>query len=448
MLVALAAVLIAFVVLATACGTPDKRLRRYAGVSLALHLLFAFAQYWVMTRYYGIADVFFVAEQARGLTAALDADFFRFAPEVLKLGLHLDAHLATFDVGTNDTMVAITAVLIYACGTLLSSFIVMTVLAWLGQLLMAKTLGVWVAEDDRPIAYASMLLVPSVIFWSAAIIKEGVVVVGLGLLCFAADKALRERKMWYAAGIALGAVPIALVKPYVLFPLVIAVGVWVWTASRAARAGVAETSRTVRFVAFIGGVGVAIGGVVLMGSLFPEFSIEHVLERTAEQQERWNEYRGLGSDVDIGSDASATVGGQLKYVPMALINSLFRPVLFEARNLTMFGAALESTAFLIIALLIARRWRWSAMKTMLRDSPALLASFVFVGLFAVAVGISTSNLGSLSRYRVPMMPFYAFAMAMTLKRTRELAQSPERDRKRSPAPAALRLTSRSRARTE
>ncbi len=54
----------------------------------------------------------------------------------------------------------------------------------------------------------------------------------------------------------------------------------------------------------------------------------------------------------------------------------------------------------------------------IKKSPLLLFCIAFVGSFAVCVGLATSNLGSLSRYRVPMMPFYATLLLVLLQKAR------------------------------
>src|SRR5208283_5267449 len=97
---------------------------------------------------------------------------------------------------------------------------------------------------------------------------------------------------------------------------------------------------------------------------------------------------------------------QMKFAPLAVVNAFFRPVVFEARNGPMLGAALENT-ILTIALLqiLFGRTRAVVLKTIGR-SPLLFAAIVFCGAFGLGVGLATANLGTLSRYRMPMMPFY------------------------------------------
>ena len=64
------------------------------------------------------------------------------------------------------------------------------------------------------------------------------------------------------------------------------------------------------------------------------------------------------------------------------------------------------------------RWAWR--------SPDIMASLAFVLLFSFAVGLATTNLGTLSRYRLPLMPFYIYvvASAQALPATRRDARQP------------------------
>ena len=52
------------------------------------------------------------------------------------------------------------------------------------------------------------------------------------------------------------------------------------------------------------------------------------------------------------------------------------------------------------------------------SSPLAMFCLTFTLLFSVIVGLSTPNLGSLSRYRAPMMPFYISLILMLLPRRR------------------------------
>jgi hypothetical protein len=77
-----------------------------------------------------------------------------------------------------------------------------------------------------------------------------------------------------------------------------------------------------------------------------------------------------------------------------------------------FLSAIEASMFLLITLKLllligpARVWR------AISSDPNIQFCLTFTMIFAFAVGISTYNFGSLSRYRIPCLPLYAIALVL------------------------------------
>lgn len=112
-----------------------------------------------------------------------------------------------------------------------------------------------------------------------------------------------------------------------------------------------------------------------------------------------------GSGYNIGAQ-DGTLSGMAKLAPQAIVVALFRPFLWEARNPTMLLSALEATYFLLLTVRIF--WRVGFFKTLsaISSVPVLTMCFVFSLIFAISVGISSGNFGTLVRYKIPLMPFY------------------------------------------
>jgi hypothetical protein len=112
-----------------------------------------------------------------------------------------------------------------------------------------------------------------------------------------------------------------------------------------------------------------------------------------------------GSGYYLGKQ-DGTLGGMAKLAPQAIIVSLFRPFLWEAHNPVMLLSALEAVFFLFFTLRIFWRTGFSATLALIGSTPVLLMSFVFSLIFAASVGITSSNFGTLVRYKIPLIPFY------------------------------------------
>jgi hypothetical protein len=97
----------------------------------------------------------------------------------------------------------------------------------------------------------------------------------------------------------------------------------------------------------------------------------------------------------------------MAFAPLALGTALFRPFIFEVRNVQTALAAVETTALLLLLFSSASRRSWRGIWRDCASSPELMFCLVFTLMMATAVGLTTTNLGTLSRYRMPMEPFLA-----------------------------------------
>lgn len=408
--------LAALAALMTSVRRHDPRLVPYAAAGLAMHLLGAGAQLWVHQSFYDhIGDAYTYAEYGKVISRALDLDFFRVAPQVLRMVLHMEANLPFIRLegggSGSSSMMALTGALFFLIGSdQLMSFLMVSMIAWGGQLLLAMVTSDLVEDDERPLAYGAALLVPSVVFWSSALVKEGVVLAGLGLLCFSAHRVLALRKFQHVPGAMVGAVLVAMLKPYVLFPFVVGIAGWMLVNRLPKGARVTLRPGPVVLAALL-----TVGGLLIMSALFPEYGINKLGEHTATQQHAWADADN-SSNVDIAAGANTSLASQIPYVPLALVNSLFRPFIFEARNVTSLAAGIETSVLIVLVAQIFSRSRGRKLKDVFLSSAVLSGSTIFVVLFAVAVGLATKNLGSLSRYRMPMIPFYVLAVLLLRRR--------------------------------
>jgi len=144
--------------------------------------------------------------------------------------------------------------------------------------------------------------------------------------------------------------------------------------------------------------------IVMLGEIFPRFAYDQVATGFAGLQ--LSAGRG-GSGYSVGDPSARTMVQQLVFAPIGLVFVFLRPTLFEIRNAAMALSAIETSICVLAVLRLVVRAGFSRpLRWVLRD-PNLAAACVFVLIFAVSIGLSTTNFGMLSRYRAPMMPFYA-----------------------------------------
>ena len=102
----------------------------------------------------------------------------------------------------------------------------------------------------------------------------------------------------------------------------------------------------------------------------------------------------------------------LRLAPQAINVSLFRPYLWEVRNPLMLLSAMESLALLFFTLFALYKCRFNLFRTI--SEPTILFCVLFSVSFAFAVGVSTFNFGTLTRYKIPLLPFYFFAVILMI----------------------------------
>ncbi len=356
-------------------------------------------------------DMLGYAFYGRQLARLIELDVSYYLPEVVKLALHFDTNLpplGSYDspgateyltgMAPTKTMFALSGLVMMIVGTtLFAASLIFSLYAYLGSAFFYTRIKPALLEHERIPVLKAMMFVPSVVFWSSGIVKEAVLLGSLGFLCGGLYRVLSERRVSSLVFVAIGATGIGIVKPYAIFPLALAVAAW-FDASRRHSYGWATR---------IGAVLLAFLGLVALSQIFPQYAMDRLGEEVARQQSAGQATNYAGSYIDFGAPEERSMAGQLRFLPLALINSLARPFLVEARNPSQIMAAIETTIAVIIVISLIRRHGVRELYRRVASRPPMVAALAFILAFGAAVGLATTNLGTLSRYRLPMVPLYA-----------------------------------------
>lgn len=404
-------------VLVALCSSGFSRQeRKWVTATFFMHVGFACAQVPITLSFYGSSDMFLYFSYGEILAQMMEHDPHHVIPEVTALLLHEPHQLPITIIGAGTAtgaMSALAAWSFYLLGpSKYATCIAFAMLSLCGKLGMYRVFRANVDTELRwPVAIAT-LFVPSFVFWSSGLIKEAVAMAGFGWALYGVHIWINEGRATRGGVLVVaGAVPIVLMKPYILFPLLLAAGSWYYWARSLKRGRVRV--RPARLV-IAGALGV--GGIVLLGHYFPEYAPDTLGTRTYELQQIGRGMRG-GSSYTLGGEMPATLAGQLAYAPVALLTALFRPVIFEARNSLMLANAVETTVLTLLLVRVLFTRKLGKVRRQIMDDPFLVFCAVFVVAFGIAVGLASTNLGTLSRYRSPILPFFAL-MLFALQRPR------------------------------
>lgn len=264
----------------------------------------------------------------------------------------------------------------------------------------------------RPQVYKELAIavffLPSVFFWGSGLLKDSLCIGALGWLFYAFYRGAIEKKNVVRC-LLIGAAAvkvIASMKVYILLAFVPPAGLWLLN-ENAARIKSAGLRLIIKPLFLIVGMGVAVYAMSVVAATDARFN----LDKIGAQSKLTAEYlQGVskteqGSGYNLGAQ-DGSLGGMAKLAPQAVIVALFRPFLWESRNPTMLLSALEATYFLVLTLRILYRVGVGKTFRAIAGSPILTLCFVFSLIFAISVGISSGNFGTLVRYKIPLMPFY------------------------------------------
>ncbi|MFP4598963.1 MAG: hypothetical protein ACLFVJ_11970 [Persicimonas sp.] len=385
----------------------DSTERKFIWAAFFAHAFAAMAQVWITKYFYGGGDLLNYYHSGVRL-----ADWVAMEPaphlvELLKLILQREPYIPfrlPIGQGATGTMFGLAGLLAMLLGkSLYGICLLLSTAAFFGQLAIYVAFRRIFAPRFKKRLLVGALLVPSVVYWSSGLLKETVAMAGLGFLFLGIQGLVSGR--YHTRHIliaAVGFVPLSLTKPYILFPFFIAAGAWYyWQRSLKTKGSVSVISKPLYLIL---GLSVAIGAVLLFGELFPRYSIQEISNELAATQMHQQRVTG-GSSYELGAPAAGPLG-QLALLPLALVSVLLRPFIFEVHNAMALINSAETTVVLISLVWIISKRGIKETYRMITSSPAAIFCLVFVLIFGSIVGLAAPNLGTLSRYRVPMMPFY------------------------------------------
>ncbi len=138
----------------------------------------------------------------------------------------------------------------------------------------------------------------------------------------------------------------------------------------------------------------------------------------------WGARSGDGSGYTLGK-LDGTWQNMLAPAPAALHVSLFRPYVWEVKSPLMVLSAFEAMLNLFFTAFVLMKIRGKIIGYVKAE---VIFCLVFALIFAFGVGISSYNFGTLSRYKIPLLPFYWSALAIiysSWRQRKEIIQEQE-----------------------
>lgn len=409
-------------------------IKKYFLPALFLRFLGAFLTACMYQYYYGYGDTYFYFFGARDIYNALLSNP-KIAYQILFTD-YADWDISTFNAVTlrgfftheKEAMVIRLAGFVspLGLGTYLGTSLVITIFSFLGCWALYR-----VFYDMYPHLHFSLalaiLFLPSMWFWGTGIMKDSLVIAGLGFYVNGIYNGIIRSKKKILRSIILvllGAFLMKNIKLYVLLAIFPATVVWVFFMFKEKIPN--ETIRKIATPLFFGGG--ALGGILViqqLGNVYAEYTLEGFLHE-AKKVQWWlklSTERDNGTGYDLG-EFDPTLFGLIKTFPRAVNVALFRPYFWEARKIIVLPSALEALFTLGFTLYVSYKVGIFRFISAILNDPVVLFCLIFSIIFAFAVGFTSFNFGALARYKIPCLPFYYTAMILLLDKTRKKKAMP------------------------
>ncbi len=256
----------------------------------------------------------------------------------------------------------------------------------------------------------SVFFIPSVFFWGSGLLKDTITFSAIGFLLYSFYMSFIRKEKIIVNGLicALALYIIISIKPYIFVGLM--PGLIIWMVHKLLSQIKGEIARIAAIPILII-VGVVFGYILLnmLGNSLAEYSLDQVMEKAVITQRDLKSDYYRGNSFDIG-EFDANFSSMLSKAPIAIAATLFGPFILQANNIVMFVSAIENLIILIFTIRVLVMTRFFGMFRIIASHHMLTFNMIFALFFAFSVGISTSNFGSLVRYKIPCIPFYVCSL--------------------------------------
>ena len=271
----------------------------------------------------------------------------------------------------------------------------------------------------------AILYLPTFVFWSSGILKDPLCTAAIGWITYSLYEIFYKKKnlLTNLVILVLFGYLLYIIKVYILISYIPFFGVYL-----VLKNVTLLKNRMLRIAVVLG---------IIISSMFTFTSVTEQLASTLVNyggeksitksisiyQKAYAEQGDAASNFSLGVEFDGSISSLIRMAPMAIVATLYRPFLWESKKLTTLLSSFESLAIMIFTLMVFfKTGPGNFIKAIISD-PVILYCILFALLFALFVGATTANFGSLVRYKIPCLPFYIIALFLIQDRTRKIKGS-------------------------
>lgn len=267
----------------------------------------------------------------------------------------------------------------------------MNLLSFSGLVLLFKSVYPFFKSNVK-LLFLGVFLIPTVLFWGSGVLKEGILIFGLGFFCYGFFKISEEHfNLKNTLILIFGLLILASIKVYVLLCLIPASATYL----------IIKKIQT-KHIWFT----FAVIQLTLVLFIFNLKWISPELDIVNKLWFKRNDFINVANDWEAKSAISAVAFEKsaisiILHIPQAVYNTLWRPHIFEIKSVMYLMPIAENIFFLVMAVLMFLYFKKPGRK----EQIFMMFATVFIVYLAAIIGLVTPILGAIVRYKLPLMPF-------------------------------------------
>src|SRR5882757_6062399 len=342
-------------------------------------------------------------------------------------GLLLDRfNLGYFSAESNFMVTRITALLsIFTFGKYMVTNLVFSMISFTGVWRLYRFFYEQYPHLHKQLAIA-ILYLPTFVFWSSGILKDPICTGALGWITYALYEAFYKKKnlIKNVVIVLFFGYLLAVIKVYILISYVPFFILYLILKN--------ATLIKNKFIRMLIGPTLIVVCMMMFTTIMAQltdslggFAQEGLTKSINTYQKAYAEQVDATSNFSLGVEYDGSMGTLVKMAPAAIIATLYRPFIWESKKLSTLLSSFESLAIMFFTIYVffkvgAKNFIWAIIK-----DPAILYCILFAVLFALFVGATTANFGTLVRYKIPCLPFYIIALFLILDKFKQTKNSPD-----------------------
>jgi hypothetical protein len=302
----------------------------------------------------------------------------------------------------------------FCFGTYLPIALVITLLCFIGSWKIFIVFVEEFPEHYKKIAL-TCLFAPSFVFWGTNIMKDPLVIFGLGLSVSALYNLMKGRfSFLILLELLAGSFIMLSFKSYVFYLFVVAGFGSIYI--NFVTSSTIKFKMLIRLVLLVMLISAVTFAIIKRDYLTEVFTTGFMNEVTTIQ----NVQKDQGGAVYVLPNvADDSFFGIIKTYLRSLNVALFRPYLWEVPNLIAIANALESFVVLFFSVYLLIQLKITGFFKFAFQNRVLTFALIFTLLLAPLAGLVSFNFGTLVRYKAPLVPFYYTYLMLLFLRAKE-----------------------------